>query len=214
MNNATIIFDFDGTLANSVDLMIDLYNSHASEFSYLPVEREEFPKLRRMGYAKAMRYKKIKARRLPKIVSVLSKEMRNSMHNVEPYNGIVEVLKELQTEGFSVGVLTSNQAALVEDFFVKHKFPNFDFVVSEKTIFGKDKALRKIIKRYSLDKNNILYVGDEPRDIVASHKAGVRAIGVSWGLASIEGFESIVPDALVHTPKELIKTIRSMAVTV
>lgn len=204
---ATVIFDFDGTLANSVDLMFDLYNSHSEEFGYLPVDREEFPAIRRMGYAKAMRLKKIKARRLPKIISVLSREMRKSMDQVKPYDDIVSVLFELQSRGFSIGVLTSNQAALVQDFFKKHAFPNFDFVVSEKTIFGKDKALKKIIKRFDLDREQVLYVGDEPRDVTASHKAGIQVIGVSWGLAGNEGFEVIVPDKLVHTPKELLKTI-------
>jgi phosphoglycolate phosphatase len=207
----TVIFDFDGTLANSVDLMFDLYNSHTDQFGYLPVEREEFPVLRRLGYAKTMRLKKIKARRLPKIVAVLSKEMRKSMDRVKPYEGIIDTLKDLQKNGFSIGVLTSNQSALVEDFFKKHNFPNFDFVVSEKTIFGKDKALKKIIRRFEIEKDKVVYVGDEPRDVTASHKAGIRAIGVSWGLAGTEGFELITPDALVHTPSELKQTIKLMS---
>jgi len=60
---ATVIFDFDGTLANSVDLMFDLYNSHTDDFGYLPISKDEFTAIRRMGYTKAMRLKKIKARK-------------------------------------------------------------------------------------------------------------------------------------------------------
>jgi phosphoglycolate phosphatase len=207
---ATVIFDFDGTLANSVDLMFDLYNSHSEEFGYLPIKHEEFPEIRRMGYVKAMRAKKLKARKLPRIISVLSKEMRKSMDQVKPYDDIVSVLVDLQKKGFSIGVLTSNQTALVQDFFKKHAFPNFDFVVSEKTIFGKDKALKKIIRRFGLETRQVLYVGDEPRDVTASHKAGIQVIGVTWGLAGSEGFEVIVPDKIVHTPKELLDTIAKL----
>lgn len=205
----TVIFDFDGTLANSVDLMFKLYNSHVDEFGYLPIARKEFSDLRRMGYPKIMRLKKIKARRLPKIMFTLSQEMHKSMDEVSPYDGIVDVLIKLRKNGYSIGVLTSNQASLVQEFFDKHSFPEFDFVVSEKTIFGKDKALKRIIKRFSLHKNKILYVGDEPRDVTASHKVGVRAIGVTWGLAGREGFETITPDFLVGTPKELLNVINS-----
>jgi phosphoglycolate phosphatase len=207
---ATVIFDFDGTLANSVDLMFSLYNEHVDEFGYLPVTREEFPALRRMSYGNAMRAKNIKVRRLPKILMTLSKEMHSRMDDVSPYLGIVEVLHELQKLGFSIGVLTSNQASLVNDFFKKHNFPEFDFVVSEKTIFGKDKALKKIIKRFGLDVNQVLYVGDEPRDVTASHKAGIQVVGVSWGLAGTEGFEKVAPDTLVHTPRELLNTIKKL----
>ena len=197
-------------MANSVDLMFKLYNSHVDEFGYLPIAREEFSVLRRMGYPKIMRLKKIKARRLPKIMMTLSQEMHKSMDEVSPYEGIVELLHQLRKCGYSVGVLTSNQAPLVQEFFDKHSFPEFDFVVSEKTIFGKDKALKRIIKRFDLQKNKVIYVGDEPRDVTASHKVGVIAIGVSWGLAGKEGFESIVPDKLVNNPKELLGVIKDL----
>lgn len=208
---ATIIFDFDGTLANSVDLMFSLYNEHVEEFGYYPVTRDEMPSLRRMSYSKAMRTKNIKARRLPKILMTLSKEMHSRMEDVSPYDGIVEVLHELQNLGFSIGVLTSNQASLVNDFFKKHSFPAFDFVVSEKTIFGKDKALKRIIKRFGLEADQILYVGDEPRDVTASRKAGIQVIGVSWGLAGTEGFEKAAPNILVDTPAELLRTIKKLS---
>jgi phosphoglycolate phosphatase len=207
----TVIFDFDGTLANSVDLMFELYNSHVDEFGYLPIEREEFSELRRMGYAKAMRLKKVKARRLPKIALTLSREMHDRMDVVSPYEGIVEMLKRLKREGMTIGVLTSNQTLLVNEFFNKHSFPDFDFVVSEKTIFGKDKALKKIIKRFELEKSQILYVGDEPRDVTASRRAKIKVIGVSWGLAGKEGFEKIKPDYLVNDTNQLEERILKLA---
>jgi len=203
----TVIFDFDGTLANSVDLIFRLYNEYAEQFRYSPVTWEEIPALRRMSYAKAMKVKGVKARRLPKILLTLSKEMHSRMDDVLPYDGIVDILLELQKQGISIGVLTSNQAPLVNSFFKKHGFPAFDFVVSEKTIFGKDKALKRIIKRFGLDSSQIIYIGDEPRDVVASRKAGVRVIGVSWGIAGLEGFEKASPDLLVHTPAELLSAI-------
>jgi HAD superfamily hydrolase (TIGR01549 family) len=203
----TVIFDFDGTLANSVDLIFDLYNSHADEFGYIAVERAEFSALRRMGYTKAMRLKKIKARKIPKIIMVLSKEMQKKMNTVAPYEGIVDVLFKLQKEGYNIGVLTSNQASLVQDFFKKHKFPEFDFVVSEKTLFGKHKALKKIFKSYGLSKDEVIYVGDEPRDVIASHKAGVKVIGVLWGLGGSEGFEKNIPNFTASKPLDILSIV-------
>jgi HAD superfamily hydrolase (TIGR01549 family) len=209
--NATVIFDFDGTLANSVDLMFRLYNDHALQFGYLPMAREEFPALRRMGYSKAMRMKKVKVRMLPKIILTLGKEMRASMDEVKPYDGIVKTLHSLQNHGFSIGILTSNQAGLVDEFLKAHKFPEFDFVVSEKTLFGKDKALKRIFKRFGLDRDQVVYVGDEPRDIVASRKARIRSIAVTWGLGGHEAFEKTKPDILVSTPDELLNKIITLS---
>lgn len=207
----TIIFDFDGTLANSVDLMFQLYNEHVSQFGYIPLEKDEIPALRLMGYKKAMKAKRIKVRKLPKMIFVMGREMRNRIDEVEPYEGIIEFLDSLKAEGFSIGVLTSNHAPLVNHFFMKHNFPEFDFVISEKSLFGKDKAIKKILKTRNLNKNRVLYVGDEPRDVTASHKAGVGVVGVTWGLGGKEGFVRDKPDRMVDSPEQLLMTIRDLS---
>jgi HAD superfamily hydrolase (TIGR01549 family) len=203
----TVIFDFDGTLANTVDLVFDLYNQHAESYGAQRITREEFPALRRLGYKKAMKAKHIRWSVLPKLVLFIAKEMRQHMDQVEPYPGVVEALYTLQERGYSIGVLTSNQLGLVQDFFATHQFPAFDFVVSEKTMFGKEKALHRIMKRHHLQKEQIIYVGDEPRDVSASRKADVKVIGVSWGAGGTEGFELDVPDRIVATVPELLTAI-------
>ncbi len=211
MSRATVIFDFDGTLANSIDLVFRLYNKHAEQFGYLPLTKQEFPSLRKLGYKKAMKAKNIRYSMFPRIVLTIGREMRQHMDEVLPYEGIVSMLEGLRHSGFSIGVLTSNQAPLVKEFFRKHNFPDFDFVVSEKTLFGKDKALKRILKRHELSREQVIYVGDEPRDVTASHKAGIQVIGVSWGLGGVEGLQPAKPDVLVHSPTELLDTIKNLA---
>jgi len=206
----TVIFDFDGTLANSIDLIIALYNEHADEFGYEKLNRKEIPSLRRMGYKKAMKQKKIRYRSLPKMIPVLGREMRLRIQEVEPYEGIVSLLKDLQKDGYNLGVLTSNQAALVSEFFNTHDFPAFDFIVSEKTLFGKGKALKRIMRQQKIDSKNVVYVGDEPRDVLASRKAGVSVIGVTWGIGGKEGFEKTSPNMLVSSPRELNDAIHTI----
>lgn len=206
----TIIFDFDGTLADSISLAIRLYNSHLGEFKSLPVQMSELPELRKLGYKKAMKAKNIKARSLPKLIVTLKKEMRESMDEVQPCPGVVGVLKRLKKDGFALGILTSNQTELVNEFLKVHKFPEFDFVVSEKTLFGKEKALRKILKHYELKNSQVIYVGDEPRDVTASRKAIISVIGVSWGLAGRVGFRKNQPDKLVDSADELYESILSL----
>lgn len=207
---ATVIFDFDGTLANSVDLLLKLYNENSGRFGYMTIKPEEFTKLRRLGYKRAMREKHVKMRMLPNMFMVLSREMRLRMNEVKPYGGIVSMLEQLKKDGYSIGVLTSNQAGLVAEFFSVHEFPEFDFIVSERTLFGKDRAIKRILRRFGLKREQVIYIGDEPRDVTASRKARISVIGVSWGLAGREGFEKDVPDELVDTPGELLATVRSM----
>ena len=199
----TVLFDFDGTLANTLELVARIYNEHAHEYGAKQIDLRDLSEYRRLGYKKAMKKAGIRWTVLPRLVLFISKEMKQHMGEVQPYGGIVEMLRELQKQGVSIGVLTSNDAGLVQDFFTAHKFPTFDFVVSEKTMFGKEKALRRIMKRHSLSPNNVVYVGDEPRDITASNKAGIKVIGVTWGVGGKEAFETTTPDVQVDTVAQL-----------
>ncbi len=209
-----VIFDFDGTLANSISLAIRLYNEHADHFRVQKVQEDELPALRKMvrehGYAKTLKTKGVFLPRLPGMVLTISREMRQHMAEVKPYEGIVEALQELKAQGFRLGVLTSNQEHIVREFLETHQYPLFDFIVSEKTLFGKDKALRKIMKKFALDTRGVVYVGDEPRDVVACRKADIAVIGVSWGLAGVDGLGQTPPDILVHTPHEIIEAVNSL----
>jgi phosphoglycolate phosphatase len=203
----TVIFDFDGTLANTVSLVGRIYNEHAQDFGALPVDLNNLSAYRRLGYKGAMKKANIRWTVLPRLVLFIGKEMKAHMGEVEPYPGIVALLHKLKQDGISIGVLTSNNEQLVRDFFEAHSFPDFDFVVSEKTMFGKEKALKRIMKRRKLALHETVYVGDEPRDVTGSHKAGIKIIGVSWGLAGREGFQDTVPDVIVDTSQELYDSL-------
>ena len=74
-------------------------------------------------------------------------------------------------------------------------------------MFGKEKALKRIMKRHGLAKRSTVYVGDEPRDITASNKAGIKVIGVTWGVGGKEAFEATAPDIEVTTSAELESAI-------
>lgn len=206
-NKLTVIFDFDGTLANTLDLVARIYNENAHNYGSLPIDMEDLSEYRKLGYKKAMKKAKIRWTVLPRLVLFVSREMKKHMDEVKPYAGVVEVLNDIQKQGVSIGVLTSNDGALVHDYLIKNNFPIFDFIVSEKTMFGKEKALKKIMKRHSLVRSRVVYVGDEPRDITASNKAGIKVIGVTWGVGGREGLMSSPPDWLVDTPLQLKQVI-------
>ncbi len=205
------IFDFDGTLADSVELIVGLYNDNADKYGYEPISPKEFPQLRRMGYRRVMEHKGIKWRKVPRMVMHISKEMRARMTEVKPYDGVQNVVLALQADGYMIGVLTSNQASLVQDFLRLHEFPVFDFIVSERAVFGKDRVLSRIMKRYGLDTSQVVYIGDEPRDVVACRKANIPIVGVTWGLGGKEGFEARDPDILVSTMKKLKPAIDKLS---
>ena len=203
----TVIFDFDGTLANTIPVALSIYNELAPKMGSLPISADEFPRLRKMGYKQIIREKRLNWFRLPWLMRIVPRKMLQQVGEIEPYPGVSALIQKLLLNGYQVGVLSSNAPELLNAFFHTHQFPPFSFIVSERSLFGKDKAIRKIMKKYGLNARDVTYVGDEPRDVYASRKAGINVIGVTWGLGGVDGFEQAKPDAYAHTAAELEKLL-------
>jgi phosphoglycolate phosphatase-like HAD superfamily hydrolase len=66
------------------------------------------------------------------------------------------------------------------------------------------------MKINNLSSEEVIYVGDETRDIEASKKINIKVIAVSWGFNSGEVLAKHNPDFLIHKPSELIEVLRSL----
>lgn len=206
----TVIFDFDGTLADTVDLVLKIYNELAPKLHSLPISRDEFPALRKLGYRQIIKKKRLSWFRLPWLLRAVPKRMQQSVDEVKAYPGMTNLVESLLKSGYQVGVLSSNRVEFLNDFFANNNFPKLSFVISEKSLFGKDKALKKIMQSQGLNSKEVVYVGDEPRDVEASRKAGIQVIGVSWGLAGHDGFASAPPDKIVDSADQLESVIKQV----
>jgi phosphoglycolate phosphatase len=67
--------------------------------------------------------------------------------------------------------------------------------------------LRAIQKTFSVRAEEMLYVGDEIRDIKASKKAGIAIAAVTWGFNSAESLKAEAPEHVVSEPPELLDLV-------
>ena len=87
----------------------------------------------------------------------------------------------------------------------------FSFVVGYPRLFGKGKALRRIVRAGRLGRPEVLYVGDEVRDVEAARTAGVAAAAVTWGFHSESLLRGSGPDHVLTAPTELLTLVGSAA---
>lgn len=83
----------------------------------------------------------------------------------------------------------------------------FDFIFSESSIFGKHTVLKKMCANYKINPSEVVYIGDEDRDIIAAQKVKIKNIAVTWGFNSDKKLKEVHPDHLVNSPKEIIEKI-------
>lgn len=197
----TLIFDFDGTLADSFDLVVDI----AHEVLKIPrVSDERMQEFRHMSVLKIAKELHISVAQGPRLLIKGRQMMHQRMSEVKTFPGLAEALAELHNAGYRLIVMSSNSEQNVRVFLRKNKLEKyFDEVYGGVGLLNKAAALRKIIKRNKYNFGDCYYVGDEARDVIASKKVGVKCVSVLWGYQSAKALEQQKPYAIATKPSDL-----------
>lgn len=208
--NPLMLFDFDGTLADSLDLGLKIANNLAMEMGRSPMTHDEIQHLRSMTLAKALKELRIPLWQIPLMISRGLNEYRHLLHEIHPFEGIHDMLLDLKKLGINMALLTSNTKDNVNNFLRIWDLQYFDWVEGTSGILKKHRSIKHQLKKHNLLKKQVIYIGDEVRDIDAAHHCGIKVIAVSWGFHTKDLLVSHDPDYLVDTPQEIVKIAREV----
>lgn len=205
-----IVFDFDGTIADTMPFSfgrsLELLKKEKID---LP-EKEMLRKIRSNSYLELMKEFKLSWLRIPFILQIVKQTQKDLYHEIDKigtFPGMKNLLKDLKSRGYRIGILSSNMQRNVRKFIRKNDMNFFDILYCESNILGKHSTFRKMMKKYNLTPDEIIYVGDEIRDIVASHRVGIKMIGVPWGMNTVAALKKNGIDYMVKKPAEILKLI-------
>lgn len=205
MSTDTIIFDFDGTIANTFDRLRVIYNQIAPFFRCKQVSKEEQIRLKSCMPFEVMKECRVTFFKIPWMLLVARRKLYKEMEEVEPINEIVHALKELKHQGYTLGIMTSNSKKNVSMFLSRNGLKGiFCFISAHRSVFGKDKVIARLLKKRNIQKEKAVYIGDEVRDIEAAKRLDLKVVAVSWGFSSRENLEKLSPDAIVDHPDHLL----------
>lgn len=208
MIHQTLVFDFDGTIADTLAESRRIFNQLAPEFGIRQVEEHELDHLRHLSLKELLAHLNIPKRRVPALISRGTGLMRGNITRLQMIQGMPEVIVEMRRHVRSFGILTSNATANVDLFLRTHGLREvFDFISSTSKLTGKSKHLKAIRKTFSLRPEEMLYIGDELRDVKASKKAGIPIAAVTWGFNSRESLAAQDPDYLFDHPTDFLRLL-------
>lgn len=200
----TFLFDFDGTLADSLSTIVDITNRLAPEFGYRPTPLEEVEALKGLSTRQLIRYSGIPLLKIPALIRRLRAELKSHCTPIAPCRGMPAVIRQLHAQNHTLAVITSNTPEVVHAFLATHALDHCFFSVDGGgTLFGKGRLIVKCLELNQLVPGETVYVGDEVRDIQAARFAGIRPISVTWGFNSREALAAAQPDWLVDEPDAL-----------
>lgn len=208
MTYRSLIFDFDGTIADTLAETRRIFNQLAPDYGIRQVDEHELHHLRHLSLKQLLKHLDIPKRKVPALISRGTGLMRGNITRLQLIPGMREVLLEMRNHVDSFGILTSNATANVELFLQTHNLREpFDFISSTSKLTGKAKHLKAIRKTFSLRPEQMLYIGDELRDVKASQKAGIPIAAVTWGFNSRESLAAESPTHLFEQPADFLRLL-------
>lgn len=204
MKNTVLIFDFDGTIADTYHYMMEISNRLAAEFKYESILPDELDGFKDKTSQEIIRHLKVPIIKIPAIISKAKKEYRQGISSINPINGLKETLHELKKIGVRMGIFSSNSSETIRKFLCNHNLDIFDFIQSTSKVWSKNTALKRLIQKNGFHPRQIIYVCDEIRDITAVRKLGIKVAAVTWGYNSSKALKKYNPDFLLNSPDELL----------
>lgn len=208
-----VVFDLDGTLLDTLEDLKNSVNAALAQYGMPPRTSEEIRSFVGNGIRKLMMRSVPDGEANPAFEEVLAffRQYYRTHCNEKtaPYDGVLELMRELQGRGIKIGIVSNKfdagVKALNEQFFAEYT----EVAIGE--IPGKRKpdpeSLQVVLQELGVEKDNALYVGDSDVDILTARNAGVRCISVSWGFRDEDFLLEHEAGIVIHRPLELLEFI-------
>lgn len=202
----TVLFDLDGTLADTVPLIVETFRRTVSEALGWEPTLDQCKEW--IGRSLTETFTNLAPGRADELTShYLEWNLANHHAYVRPFDGVAELVDALRESERVFGVVTSKRhsSALVSLECVGLTGLVPLLATEEDTTAHKPspEPLLHALARLGAGAGDAVYVGDAVVDMQAAEAAGMRRIAVTWGAASAEELEAVRPTAVVHSVDEL-----------
>lgn len=212
MTYRLVIFDFDGTLADSGDWFKGILNELARQHGFRELSEPEMTMLRGRDNREIMRYLRVPRWKLPAIAANARRRMAADADRIALFDGTVPMLRSLKQAGLTVAVASSNSRANVRSILGPEATALVDAFECGAALFSKAGKFRRLMKRLGASPGETICIGDETRDIEAAQAVGAASGAVLWGYASAEALARFSPTLRFATPEEITRRLVKAAV--
>lgn len=170
-----VIFDFDGTLADSKHISIQILEQLADQYGFPKVGPDQIALLQKHAES---------VEQFQMVAGQFYQKFREALPHITLFKGIKETLYELHSSGFGLAVISSNEESNIRAYFQNQGIDFITEVYTSSNLMGKDIMIEEFCEKNALQKEEVIYVGDEMRDLIACQKTGVDMIWVRWGFGT------------------------------
>ncbi len=202
-----VIFDFDGTLANSLPWFIENINKVAEKYKFNKIEESEYDTLRTFNRHQILKYVQVSKWKIPFIARYLRRLMNESINQIQLFDGIENLLSTLHNNKVKLSVVSSNSRDNITHVLGNKNSSLIDHFECNASLFGKPRKIKKVLKKYDIENHEVILIGDEIRDIYAAKKTKIASGAVAWGYNNIASLKQYQPDQAFENINDIISEV-------
>ncbi|WP_111979317.1 HAD-IA family hydrolase [Algibacillus agarilyticus] len=199
----TLIFDFDGTLADTLMINLKILNELSSFYQFKYTTPSQMQVLRQLPANQVLKKLGINWFKVPWVMRSAKKKLNQYMTQLPICEDLKTTLFSLQKQ-YQLGIVTTNSRENVDAFLVHNRLGFFDFIYADAKLLGKNFMLKRVLRKEGLSADNTFYIGDELRDIIAAQRCSLQCLSVCWGYNSRGVLIKHNPNNIVEAPQHLL----------
>lgn len=211
MKYKLVIFDFDGTIADTFPWVLDNLSYLAYKYDLPEPTHSEIDHFRGFHITQVIKQLKVPGWKIPLISKDIQSRMHAQIEKISLFKGVPEMFQKLHEHGISVGIASSNSKPNIEKVIGPEIAKIIDYFDCGISLTGKDKKLTKILSNSGITVQHSLYVGDEIRDIEATKRINMPFGAVSWGYAKVEALQALGPHEVFSSVQDMTQKICGIA---
>jgi phosphoglycolate phosphatase len=206
MRYSFVIFDLDGTLADSFPWFQRNLNDVADRFGFRRVAADDVEALRHAGTRDILKRLDVPLWKVPIIARHMRRLKTAHIAEIALFGGVDSMLRTLADAGVRLALVSSDSEANVRRQLGESAalFGDFDCGAG---IFGKPAKFRRILARAAVDAAQAIAIGDETRDIEAARVVGIACGAVTWGYAAPEALKALRPDLVFERMDDIARAL-------
>lgn len=202
MRYPLVIFDFDGTLADSFPFFVKAQHALAQRHGFTAIDEDRVDDLRRLGTRELLQELKFPTWKVPIVAADFIRMMRGAPP-VPLFPGVADVLRQLRERGARLAILTSNSVENVRRVLDAELMEAIELIDGGAHVLGKHRRIARMLKQANADASQAIYVGDQVSDGEAARRVGVAFGAVGWGYSHADTLRAMGAEEFFETVPEL-----------